>query len=802
LLLLAPLSYDSLIISELHDTVALMRRIDKLLFIAITPPFIITFIVLTFIVMVHEFGTLSELLISRNASFIVVLQLIGAILPDILVFSLPLSFLVGILIGLGGLSGESQILALRACGISLNSILRFILQFGLLIGITTAVLSLVVLPRTNELRRKIVSNISLSVATSKIQARVFNEDYSNYVFYLNDLDENKQRWSGLFLADYSDPKTPNILIAKSAIWLSDQHKKRIQLHLEQGASYPNNIEDPRKDRESSFGSTEIPIILKQNAFQESDQRPKKLKELKTSELWRYRRSANPEDNVKQIVELNRRIVLPLTFIPFSLLGIALAIGTPKSGRTLGFGLGLVTVIVFYMLFANGIRLSTVGKINPWLGPWISDLVLTVIGLFLLIKVEKKFALTHWSFLFPLRGRWNAISWRLHLDRLKKRITAWDNAFLRFLGGIITELIPKVLDFHILRGFITYFFWSLISCSTLFLLLTIFELLDDIIRNRIPIFFLLEYLIFLTPQIFLVAIPMSILLAVLINLGILEKDSEITALKASGCSLYRLAIPIFLIATVLSAGLFIMQDYLLPYANERQDSLRNYIQNKPPRSSKRLQRKWILGDAGRIYNYKYFDGNKDSFVDLNIFEVDFAGGRLLRRMHAAQAKIRPNGDWILENGWIRDYRSQGSGFENISSRTLRFPENAEYFKNETFQPKESSKFTYRDLNHYIHYLEESGYNAVELQVELNKKISFPLSCLVMAFLGVPFAFSFGKKGAFFGIGTSIAIAISYWGLSGSFEAMGSYGMLFPVIAAWAPNLLFGAAGLYFFLNVRT
>lgn len=780
-----------------------MRRIDKLLFNAIVPPFLITLAVLTFVVSMHEFGALSELLISKNSSLATVLKIVGAILPDILIYSFPLSFLIGILIGVGGLSGESQILALRACGFSLRSLLRFIFQFGAIIGILTAVLSLVVLPRTNDLCRQIIDQIKLSVAPSKIQARVFSEEVPNIVFYLNDLADDRQSWSGLFLADHSDPKNPKIMIARTTTWISDIANQRIQLHLEQGSSYTTNLEDPSKDRESFFGSTENPIPLNQNISAiDANRRPKKVKELKTLDLLRNYKSANKENKINLIVEINRRIALPFAIIPFSLLGLALSISTPKSGRTLGFGLGLVTIILFYMLFANGIRLASVGKIQPWLGPWIADLLLSLLGLFLLAKVEKRFALSHWSFLMPWRSRWNTISWRFHLHKLRKSITALDNSIIKSLSGTIRRLFPKIIDLHILRGFFIHFFWSLITCSTLFLLLTLFELLDDIIRNSIPILYLIEYLVFLTPQILLVAIPMSVLLAVLINLGILENDSEITALKACGYSLYRLALPIFLIAAALSISLFIMQDYVLPYANDRQDTLRNYIQKKPPKSSKRLQRKWILGESSRIYNYEYFDGNKNSFIDLNIYDVDLINGRMLRRIYAAQATIRFNGDWLLENGWIRNYQATQAGFEKITSRVIRFPENAEYFKKPIFQPKEASKFTYHELSQYISDLRESGYHAIELQVELNKKLSFPLSCLIMAFIGMPFAFSFGKKGAFFGIGVSIAIAISYWGASGAFEALGAYGLLVPILAAWAPNLLFGAAGLILFLNLRT
>ena len=111
-------------------------------------------------------------------------------------------------------------------------------------------------------------------------------------------------------------------------------------------------------------------------------------------------------------------------------------------------------------------------------------------------------------------------------------------------------------------------------------------------------------------------------------------------------------------------------------------------------------------------------------------------------------------------------------------------------------------TFRELSTHIQYLMKSGYNAKELMVELYKKISFPLSCLTMTLLAIPFSFVIGKKGAFFGIGASIAIAITYQMVSSLFEALGIYGILAPVLAAWAPNIIFGAAGFWLFLSIRT
>ena len=788
-----------------------MRKVDKLLFRAIAPPFVITFAVLTFVVSAHEFGTLSELLITRNASAGVMLALAGAILPDILIYSLPLSFLTGILVGLGGLSGESQILALRSCGTPLRSLLRFILIFGAIIGILTAMLSLVAVPRANDFQRQLVDRVSVSVATTRIQARVFNDDLPGIIFYLNNLSADKQRLSGIFLAEGLDAGIPKILTAGEAFWVRDPDNRRIQLHLEQGASYSAAIDEPERDTQSFFSTTDYPIEIKRTdpsyqtgAHEHPDTAaPVKVRELRTSDLWHDRARLSPEENAKRIIELNRRIALPFSIIPFSLLGLALSVSTPKSGRISGFGMGLVSVIVFYMFFAHGVRMASVGKISPWLGPWMINIVLFITGLFLLSKAEKRFSLEQW--ISPvyrrLPERFRRSQAVKAADRGWKSGDSPREAFSRAAVLRVSPFsrLPKIMDLYILRGFLTYFLWSLVACTTLFLLLTVFELLDDVIRNSISLITLADYLLFLIPQVLIIVVPMSILLAALVSLGVLEKDSEITAVKASGWSLYRLAAPIVAAAVFFSLGLFFMQDYILPYANNRQDNLRNHILNKPARTSKRPERKWILGDNGRIYNYGYFDDIQNSFVDLNIYEVDFDSSRLRRRIYAEHARVG-DGIWTLGNGWLRNYESEQ--FERFEEKAISLPERAGYFKREIFQPRESSKLTYFELRQYIDYLHRSGYNAVELQVELYKKTAFPLSCLVMALVGIPFAFSTGRKGAFFGIGVSIAIAVAYWGISGAFEAMGAYGLLLPILAAWAPNILFAAAGLTTFLTIRT
>ncbi len=784
----------------------MMRGIDKLLLRAVLGPILIALLVLTFVVFAHDLGRMSELLITRNASLSSVLLICGSLLPGILIFSLPLAYLIGILIGLSGLSGESQIVALRACGVPLKRLMVPIFGLGVVFAGLTGLMSLYALPRATALFQDLKDRISLRAATSQIQPRVFNEEFPNIVFYLDDLSVDRQAWSRVFVADNADPKRPRTILAKEGAWVTDQHAFRLQLHLTQGIVYQVDPVDPSRDNISVFAATDIPVDLSTRSGAatgaEAQMEVEKPTEMGTVELWRGTPGAAPAEKLERQVQLHRRLAIPFSVFAFALVGLTMGTGMHGGTRTSGFVVSLVLVLLFFVLFMNGLRLASVGTISPWLGAWGANLILGTVGALMLARAERGCWITRGLTDWHWKSRLERIGRALRLDSVKERIRRLDDALISSTTQMARVRFPRIVDGYVSRGFILYFIWSTIACGLLFVVLTLFDLLDDIIKNQIAAFYVVEYLVFLTPQVLMIVVPMSVLLAILINFGILEKNSEVTALKAGGWSLYRISVPVLLISGLLCASLYFLQDRILPHANARQDSLRRYIKGKPAQTSLRPQRKWIFGEQGRVFNYEYFDSSKSFFVGLNVFQLDLKGLRILQRLRAARATIRTDGNWELEDGWIRSFQDEANGFRMFATETVSFPERAAYFQKEIFEPKESSKLTYLELRDYINYLEKSGYNATELEVELNKKISFPLSCLVMSLLGLPFSFSMGRRGAFFGIAVSVVIAITYWGMFSVFEQLGAYGMLIPVLAAWAPNILFSSAGLMLLLAIRT
>jgi LPS export ABC transporter permease LptG/LPS export ABC transporter permease LptF len=783
---------------------SVMRKINKILYFAILPPFLVSLVVLTFVVFMNDLGKWSELLITRNASFLTLIRLVVTILPNVLIFSLPLSFLIGGLIGISGLSGECQITALRACGVPLRRLLRPVMRIGAVIGILTALLSLFVLPKTNAILNDLKSLANLKNVAGMISPRVFNDGFDKVVFYLDDLSVNRQKWERVFLADNSDPRTPRIVIAREGSWVTDAEGSRLQLHLQDGMIYESSPQEPGKDNTSVFGITDIPIAFKDSSSPGDAARPAKPKapqQIATLALVAGTGGGDPGQRREELVELQKRIALPCSVIGFAFVALALGTFNRSSGRTSGAAFSLILVLLYYVLFANGMRLARGDNLPIWLGVWGADLVLLAIGAVLLAHAEQNSLLAQLAASFQFKTRFPEWLNRVHLGCLKKVLFGIDCLAASTTNRISRSRFPKVLDSYIGRGFLVYFLWSSLVCVALFVILTLFDLLDEIIRNQARIMDVILYFFFLIPSAMLLCIPMSVLLAILILFGVLEKGSEVTAMKAGGWSLYRIALPVFLLALLVCGGVYFMQDYFLPYANIRQDALRDKIKNRPPQTTSK--QKWIFGQSEkRIYNYDYLNPDKDIFVGLNVLDVDLHERAINRRIWASQATILGDGTWQLENGWVRDFRSSGQGFRTFTKEIFPFPEPASYFKKGLFAPQESAKLTYLDLRKYIEYLRKAGYNATELQVQLYMKISFPLSCFVMALLAVPFSFFMGKRGAFFGITASVAIAIMYWGIFRVFEQMGAYGMLSPELAAWSPNVLFGAAGLSMLFTIRT
>jgi len=296
-------------------------------------------------------------------------------------------------------------------------------------------------------------------------------------------------------------------------------------------------------------------------------------------------------------------------------------------------------------------------------------------------------------------------------------------------------------------------------------------------------------------------PLGALVSVLVTLGVLSKNNEIVAFKASGVSLYRIALPLLFVGCAIGASLLVLDDTYLPYANQRQDALRAIIKGRPAQTYRRPQR-WIFGNSSKVYNYDLFDPTQKLFGGLTVIELDPATFQMKRRIFAARATwLDSEKTWALESGWIRDF-SGGTVTHYAPFTVTSLPELAEppsYFNREVIQ---AFQMSWRELLRYIDGLRAAGFDVSSLTVQFHKKFAYPLIAPISMMLAIPFALFVGSRGAIGGLAMGVGIGISYWALSALTEAMGGIGQLPPFLAAWSPDLIFFFLALYFFFKMPT
>lgn len=777
-----------------------VKKIHRLVYQEIFPPFCIALLVLTFVVFSREFGRLVELIIRKSAGAATVLELACSLLPSILIFSVPISFLIGALIGFSRLSSDSEIVALRANGVSVYQLIWPVLKVGVLVAGLTLVLTFLLLPEGNWNLRLLRQEIGLQPVRSEIKPRVFNEELSGMVLYVEDVELTTGSWRGVLLAE-SDGTEENkrIILARRGHLFLSPDGRRLQLHFENGTMYRFHLSAPEQASLSRFVTEDLQVEMPE--IEPPQTKVKKPEDKTFQELALDLRQGEPQIRRQSLVELHSRTALPLSALIFAVLGVTLGSHPHRGGRGYGFIVSVVIAFVYYVLFATGTELSRSHGLPLLFGVWGANLIMlgvAVLSLRYPVTDTKLFQLM--ARLARPKGGWTRPGkWLRKAEAAGRELNLRLQSWFRKLPPLELR-VARVIDLYMMRKFTLYFIPTLMVVMGLFFLFTFFELINDVLARNIPYSTLLEYFFFLTPQILLLLVPISVLIATLIAFGTLEKTNQMVAFKSSGISVYRLALPVLVLAAGVSGGIFIIQEHILPSANQRQDNLRNVIKGRPAQTYYQHGRNWIFGGEERLYHYSYFDPESGVFAELSLYRLDLENYRIRQHVYARRAEWDPVAEaWGLHRGWQRHFEEDGNGFNTFDQQLLFLPEYPEYFSREV---KESSKMSYRELEAYIAGLQLGGFEVDHLRTELHKKISFPVVNLIMAFLGVPFALSVGRKGALYGIAAGVLIGIIYWGAFGLFGVLGVSGMLAPVMAAWGPNVVFATLTGLLLTRVRT
>lgn len=838
------------------DSLMMLRLIDRYLIREIIPYLLLSLLLLTAIIFFHEASRFSELLVvaSRNGLPMQALgRVLAALIPGILVFTLPISLLMGVLVGMGRMSGDSEVVALVASGLPRTRLLRPVVLVALVVMGLMIYLTFTWLPHSIRQLTDLKSNQSLVFQglSTEIKPRIFEESIPQKVLYVEDIDRLRNQWRNVFLVsfDKDDPSAMMIVTANSGALRQGARSEMPELFLERGmqhliskatptesaaeekpggpakdarATASSGAAQPAAETETrdkkgalekyttnSFGQMTLGIeTAGSNRDDEAlDRDSTAVEEMTWGRLINF--TPAPADEREWRAEIHKRLALPTACLVFALLGVAFGISNVRTGRSFGLFLGLAFTVGYYLLALSGQHAAIVGRMPVWLGIWQANIVMGALGLTMMVLQRRPGAdplavLRSLRYLLPSRNVQNSEEG----DRAAQASSDVQPTRKRPVVATTLRRVPRfrliqLLDRLVLSDLTRFFIFILAGVSALFLIITLFQLLDAITRNRTDWSVVINYLIFLLPMIVNYVTPMAALVAVMVTFGLLQKSSQVVALTASGQSIYRLAMPVLLGGVLLSGFVFFNQDYVLPFTNPRQNNLRYLIRNgqEPPQTFYQ-RNKWLFGIDSRIFNYDADPGASGNMLKrLNIIDLRREPFGIARRFYARRARWdAATGEWVLESGWERRFDGERPVYYNaFQEQRLRLAEGPDYFKKDL---RGSNSMTVMELNHKIADLQQSGFDVLDLRIALQAKIAFPLACVVMVIVALPFSFSVGKRGALYGVAIGIAIGLVYWGALSLFEQMGRYEMLPPMLAAWGPNLLFGAGGLYLFLTSRT
>ncbi len=344
-------------------------------------PFGLGFVVFTFILFMQQVLKLVEMILNKGVPVATVAELVAYVLPSFLGLTVPMATLLAILVAFGRLSGDSEVTAMKGCGISLYQLYPPVLLLALAAYGASTLLSLYAVPWGKQGFKRIVFESANSRAEAGIKERVFNTDFDGLTLYVDRADIRGSRLTGVFIADRREGSQPTIIVAGEGRIVSDPQAKAVTLHLVNG-TIQRPGRDPATYHRAEFKTYDLRLDVgglasfQRSALKFTDLSPEEMKaELRA--LGRGDASRN-----KKLVAYHEKFSMPFASLVFAVIGVPLGLQSRRSGRATGYPLAILVFLVYYVLLSVGETLGGSGLLPPVLSVWLPNLALGAVGLVL------------------------------------------------------------------------------------------------------------------------------------------------------------------------------------------------------------------------------------------------------------------------------------------------------------------------------------------------------------------------------------------------------------------------------------
>ena len=761
-----------------------------------TPYLLISLLLLTAILLAQQAARLTEVVIYADLPFSLLGSIGVALLPGVLVFSIPLATLAGIIIGFSRMGSDSEIVAMRAAGVGSWTMIWPALVIGVVCTAATTYLHMKETPEAARDLERVALQGMLAKLDSPVEPRTFNT-LPRYVIYVRDGNRELGTWGRVFIYAQLDNETTKVFTARSGRIDSSGEQSELVLTEVLATKLPNSkSETPPEavaNNSSSIDDQNSLVVERSDQLrfsintgraeivQRLNQHETNAESMDWSELRARVDTGKPEEQREAIRVLNRRAALSVAPLFFSFLAATLGLRIRRGGRSVGVLLTLIVVIVYYLASLLGESMARAGSISPYIGPWLGTVL--VFGLSLLFLLVNR---------VPFISSGSFMSWRTKSSEpsaTKQQISK---------GGHSKFGFPNLMDATLFRSLALTFLVCFVALAAIFNIFTLFELWRFIATTQAGAGLVARYLLFLLPLVTVELFPATMLISVLVTYALLARRHEAIAWWASGQSVYRLMLPGFFFAIAIASGSWLVQEYVMPGTNLKQDALRARIRGGEARAITRTGRQWLAStETRRFYSYEF--GEDGKLNEPTVYELDSEA------VHLAKVVSGKVGEWSdASHLKITDAETLALSGMEVVRRTETETTFSDVESPAVFRPTidKPSQLSSKDLKLYLNAAKQRGMDVSALAVALQRKYAGPFGIIIMALIGMPLAVSFGRKGTVLAICAAVVVGISYWAVGGGFQQLGNHGLLRPSVAGWSPLVIFTAAGTYFLSRVRT
>jgi len=351
-------------------------------------PFILGLLIFTFILLTNRILKLMDLVVNKGVGLDEVIKLIMYLLPSFFMLTIPMSVLLAILITLGRLSADGELIAMKASGISLYQILPPFIALCVTGFLLTNMLSLLLLPQGNRAFRNQLFSLSKRHSEANLQERIFNDDFEGLIIYINEIPGQGKHMQGIVISDKRESETPSLIMGEEGMIISDQNEMKVTLRLFNGSIH-RAANDSLAYQKAIFKTYDMNLQLSSEESENdteikySEQSIAALLKLLTD------RSKEKKSSIKIQTEIHKRFAFPFACVVLGLVGIPFGAYRRKGNRSYGFVLCIIILFLYYVFLNFGETMAKRGILYPALGIWLPNVVLAIMGCYLLSVVSRE-----------------------------------------------------------------------------------------------------------------------------------------------------------------------------------------------------------------------------------------------------------------------------------------------------------------------------------------------------------------------------------------------------------------------------